>query len=166
MKSTISIVTTDTSRIPELSKLIQQVTDDTYQTLQINHENCSNLNSSNTKIVVFVFDQWNEKASLIFFKIKSLFPNIKSLCVFEKSAADHSEFDGIKLKSKVIYADKFNFNYQFMDCIINLIELTETEEKTIEIAKELKATKTKIKYYGLTTLTILLMIFILNELVF
>jgi hypothetical protein len=165
VKSTISIVSADTSRIPELFKMIQQVTDDSYEALQINPENYSKINNNNSNIIVFVFEQWNESASLIFFKLKSLFPNKKTMCVFEKSDSEHLKFDGIKLRSKVIYADKLNFNYQFMDNIINLIELTETEEKTIAIAKELKATKTKMKYYALTTFTILLIILILNFLI-
>jgi len=165
MKSTISIVSTDTSRIPELTKLIQKVTDNEYNTLYVDPDKCSISNSHNTKIMVFVFENWNEAASLIFFKLKSLFPNNKSICVFENSIKGNSEFDNLKLRSKSIYADQGNFNYQFMDAIINLVELAETEDKAIEIEKELKATRTKMKYYALTTLTILLVILILNILI-
>jgi len=165
MKSSISIVANNISHVPDLSKLILQVTDEEYQILQVNPENCSIINSSNTKIIVFVFEQWNEGAKLVFFKVKSLFPSIKSICVFEKSDHENSEFNMFDLRSKAFYADKVNFNYQFMDAIINLVELTETEEKTIEIANELKATRTKMKYYALTTLTILFVILILNALI-
>jgi len=162
MKSIVSVIITDTSIFQNVSKLILQVSEDEYLPLQVEPENSSSINPATTKIIVFVFEQWNEISAQLLFKYKSLFPTIKSICIFEKSASNFPEF-GNKLKSSnPIYLDQVNFNYQFMNAILNLIELTETEEKTIEIATELEATRTKMKYYALTTLTILVIILILN----